>query len=196
MDDDALIARAISGDRVAYRTIMERYRSSVYHGAYRFVRDEDLAEDIVQEVFIAAFESLPSFRGTARFSTWLYRIMVTRSLNAVQQIHRKKRFAGWLLRFDDPSVSERAPAPHSDRPDERMERTERNELLRSALARLPQHQQAAIALTAQQGFSYEEAAEILNTTVPAVESLVFRGKKRLKQILSESIQDPVKGNEQ
>lgn len=132
------------------------------------------------------YRSLADFRGEAQLSTWIHRIAVSKSLDAIRKRKRKKRMGSvkQLLGLDDMHTDPHLPEQLN--PDQITEEDERRTLLYRTLERLPENQRIALTLTQLQGFSYQEAAEIMDTSVSSVESLIFRGKKNLKKKLTHT----------
>ncbi|WP_407926791.1 RNA polymerase sigma factor [Candidatus Chlorobium masyuteum] len=162
-----------------FRSLVAEHQEMVINTCYRFVFNREDAEDLAQDVFVEVFRSLEQFREESKLSTWIYRIAVTKSLDHLRRIKRVKRF-GTLKRMigvEDPSAE--LPAPFSENPAEALGESERATILQDALNRLPDSQKAAFLLSKQDGFSNQEIADILKTSVSAVESLIHRAKKNL-----------------
>jgi RNA polymerase sigma-70 factor (ECF subfamily) len=162
-----------------FRNLVAEHQEMVINTCYRFVFNREDAEDLAQDVFVEVFRSLEQFREESKLSTWIYRIAVTKSLDHLRRIKRIKRF-GTLKRVigvEDPSVN--VAAPFSENPAETLEENERSKVLQNALQHLPDNQKTAFLLSKQDGFSNQEIADILKTTVSAVESLIHRAKKNL-----------------
>ena len=158
----------------------------VLNTCYRFVLNREDAEDIAQEVFLEAYRSLDSFRQESKLSTWLYRIAVTKSLDHLRKKKRKKRFSSLkrVMGFNDPA--EELALPSSiETPAEVLSGSERTEVLQSALDSLPDNQKTAFLLSKYDGYSNQEIADVMQTTVSAVESLVHRAKKNLQKKLEK-----------
>ena len=178
----AHISNSVDAD--TFKAIVDDYQAKVLNTCYRFVNNRQDAEDMTQEVFIEVFRSMAGFRGDAALSTWIYRIAVTKSLDFIRKKKRKKRFAVIQRLFnagDDAIVD----IPHFNTPHAELEQKERAQILSRAVASLPENQCVAVTLHRYEGFSYQEAAEIMGTTVSAIESLLFRAKKNLQKILTD-----------
>ena len=163
----------------------------VLNTCYRFVLNREDAEDIAQEVFLEAYRSLDSFRQESKFSTWLYRIAVTKSLDHLRKKKRKKRFSSLkrVMGFNDPA--EELVLPSSiETPAEVLSGSERTEILQNALDSLPDNQKTAFLLSKYDGYSNQEIADVMQTTVSAVESLVHRAKKNLQKKLEKHYRTP------
>jgi RNA polymerase sigma-70 factor, ECF subfamily len=177
LDNTEFINKLRRGDKSAFKELVDIYSNRVINTCYRFLLDKEDAEDISQEVFIEIFQSLRTFRGDSKLSTWIYRIAVTKSLDEIKKRNRKKRMAafGKMLHLD--AVAERiAGGPVPDLPIH--EREKMDEIL-TALSKLPDNQRVAFTLSKIDGYSNSEIADIMKTTVDAVESLISRAKKRV-----------------
>ena len=168
-----------------FSTIVAEHQDMVLNTCYRFVLNREDAEDIAQEVFLEAYRSLDSFRQESKLSTWIYRIAVTKSLDHLRKKKRKKRFSSLkrVIGMNDP-VEEITP-PSQETPADVLTGTERTETLQNALDSLPDNQKTAFLLSKYDGYSNQEIAELLHTTVSAVESLVHRAKKNLQKKLEK-----------
>jgi RNA polymerase sigma-70 factor (ECF subfamily) len=186
-NETELLRRAQAGDEEAFGELVRGYYERVFRTVVGVVRDEHEARDVCQEVWIAVWKNLGTFRGEAKFSTWLHPIAVRRAIDA--QRKRKK----WLHRFL-PFLAERdaevaaAPEPVSSEADPRdaSERTERTERFERALAALPEKHRTVLVLREVQGLSYEEIAQTINCRPGTVMSRLFNARRLLAQKL-ESI---------
>ncbi|TGE07893.1 RNA polymerase sigma factor [Hymenobacter fodinae] len=181
--DAELVAQLQQGSEEAFRTLVERYQNRIYRTVLALLRSPEDAEDVAQEVFVEVYQTIGRFRGEAALSTWLYRLATSRALKHQQRARAQKRFAYFtsLLGFNNQVLHE--PPDHSH-PQAQLEGQQQVEILRAHIARLPGHQQVAFTLRHEQELSYEEIAAVLQTTVPAVESLLFRARKTLRTHLS------------
>ncbi|WP_235670335.1 MULTISPECIES: RNA polymerase sigma factor [Prosthecochloris] len=152
----------------------------VINTCYRFVLNREDAEDIAQEVFIEAYRSLQKFRGDSKISTWLYRIAVTKSLDHLRRKKRKKRFSSLKRIIGQEDPIQEIQLTNGNTPAEELLEKERLDILQHALDALPENQKIAFLLSKNDGYSNQEIAELMQTTVPAVESLVHRAKKNLQ----------------
>jgi RNA polymerase sigma-70 factor (ECF subfamily) len=179
-DDTPLMLAAGQGDREAFSILVERHHPAVVQYAYRFLgtSDRDTAEDLAQEVFLAAWKAAPSFRPRAKVLTWLFRIATNACLN-----YRRGYRLRAAVQLDDAAASGYS-GPETDRPDIRAIAREQAEKVRQAIACLSANQRAAILLRHFQGLSYVEIADVLETSVAAVESLLFRARETLGAVLS------------
>jgi len=144
---------------------------------YRFLLNKVDAEDVSQEVFIEVFQSIQSFRGDSKLSTWIYQIAVSKSLDEIKKRKRKKRIAaiGHILHLDEVLNW----LSGGIMPDQSIQEKEKMTEVMQALDRLPDNQRVAFTLSKIEGYSNAEIAEIMKTTLMAVESLVSRAKKKV-----------------
>lgn len=184
LPEQVLIEKLKQGDEAAFKSIVEQWQDMVYNTVLGIVQNETEAEDITQEVFIKVFESISSFKGGSKFSTWLYRIAVTRSLELLRSKKRKKRFA-FLQPVFGSDLADNLPSPEFNHPGVQLDNKERAARLFAAIGKLPENQKAAFVLHKLEGLSYKEIGDVLKTSIPAVESLMNRAKTNLKKILEE-----------
>jgi RNA polymerase sigma-70 factor, ECF subfamily len=177
LDDTDFLQKLQAGDKSAFNELIKLYADRVINTCYRFLLDKEDAEDISQEVFIEIFQSLKSFRGDAKLSTWIYRIAVTKSLDEIKKRNRKKRITafGKILHLDE--VADWISGGPT--PDKSLHEKERMDEVMQALNTLPENQRVAFTLSKIDGYSNKEIAEIMKTTIFAVESLVSRAKKKV-----------------
>jgi RNA polymerase sigma factor (sigma-70 family) len=180
--DAELVAQLQQGSEVAFRTLVDRYQDRVYSTAFSLLRSAEEAEDVAQEVFVEVYQTIGRFRGEATLSTWLYRLTASRALQQSRRLKAKKRFAYFtsLLGFDNQVLHE--PPDHAH-PLALLEGEQQLRLLLNHIDRLPGQQQVAFTLRHEQELSYEEIAAVLDTTVSAVESLLFRARQTLRRHL-------------
>lgn len=173
-EDDDLMARIAAGDAGAFRRLMDRHVDGAYRLASRVAGSHAEAEDAVQEAFLKVWTKARSWEpGAARFSTWLWRVVLNQSLDA----RRRPRQA----RLD--AVAE----PEDTRADPLRTIAERQdeERLNGAVSELPERQRAALALVYGAGASNAEAADALGISIGALEQLLVRARRALRQRLGE-----------
>ncbi len=170
------------GSEAAFRTLVERYQDRIYATVFSLLRNAEEAEDVAQEVFVEVYQTVARFRGDAALSTWLYRLATSRALKNLRKARAKKRFAYFtsLLGFDNDVLHE--PPDHAH-PLALLEGQQQLQLLQAHIARLPAQQQVAFTLRHEQELSYEQIAAVLQITVSAVESLLFRARQTLRKHL-------------
>jgi RNA polymerase sigma-70 factor (ECF subfamily) len=175
--DRRSVIAVLSGDRQAFRSLVERHQRGVYNVIRRLVHNTADAEDLAQQAFVSAFDALGSFRVDARFSSWLYRIAVN-----LAKDHLKSR------RRDEVPTEDSEPAQalfsgSLPSPDEPATSTERNRLLQDALASLTYKDREVLVLKDIEELSYEEMREILHRPITAMKIRVVRARARLKSEL-------------
>lgn len=171
------LQRLKSGDKLAFNELIVLYKHGVINTCYRFLLDKEDAEDVSQDVFIEVFQSIHSFRGESKISTWIYRIAVTKSLDAIKKRNRKKRISslGKILHIDDIANW----IAGGKQPDEDLETSDTFSTINKILNQLPDNQRIAFTLSKIDGFTNQEISEIMKTTTIAVESLIYRAKKKV-----------------
>lgn len=180
MEPDAvLIEKVRDGNRQAFTELMRRYQNRVYWVARRIVGSHDAADDIVQETFIKAFFGLGDFRGSSSFYTWLYRIAVNLSLNAV----RKNQVVKYLRQSE--IVNRLFPAP--DSPDRLVEQQELESQLDKAVASLPEKQRAVFVMRYYEGMSYEEISQVLKTSIGGLKANYFHALKKVQDHVRDHV---------
>ena len=171
-----LVRRCQQGDEGAFRELVEQYKDLVFALVSRSVRDRAHAEDLAQEVFLRVYRGLPYFRGEARLSTWLYRIVV--NLCAQERARR----GGAEVSLDAPDEQGRLPR-EPGREDRALGDLELRDRLEKAIRRLPAPYRVLIAGHYLQGVGYEELAEALNMPLGTVKTQLHRAKRRLRYLL-------------
>jgi RNA polymerase sigma-70 factor, ECF subfamily len=181
MDDKQLVKRLKALDIKAFDDIIHQYQTRVINTCYKFLLDREDAEDISQEVFIEVYQSIKFFREDSKLSTWIYRIAVTKSLDELKRRNRKKRISslGKLLHLDDLANW----IGGGTAPDKALHEKEKMNEILQALNKLPDSQRIAFTLSKIEGYTNSEIAEIMNTTLMAVESLISRAKRKTAEEL-------------
>ena len=187
MNQPELVLLLQQGEESAFKKLVEEWQAMVYNTAISIVQNEDDADDITQEVFIQVYKSISSFKGDSKLSTWLYRITLGKALDHEKKKKRKKRF-GFLQPLFGGDGEEQAHAVEFNHPGVQLEKKEKARELFDALDQIPEKQRIAFTLHKLEGQSYQEVAEIMNTTLYAVESLMGRAKANLKKQLSKYYQ--------
>jgi RNA polymerase sigma-70 factor (ECF subfamily) len=186
--ESELIGLARSGDQEAFGRIMESHLEKVWVLVWRVLRHREDTEDVVQEVFLTAWRSLPGFRGEASLATWLGRIAVTRALNHLERGAEKVRRGAVPLEAD-PGDGPRAPGLIQEPADARpaasplrvLEARDLGRRLTDCLDRLPPAWRAALALRHQDQRPYEEIARALGLALGTVRSRLSRARLALRE---------------
>jgi RNA polymerase sigma factor (sigma-70 family) len=182
-----LIQQLRDGDELAFKSLVGAYQDMVYNTALGIVQNAEDAEDVAQEVFIQVYRSIDQFKGDARLSTWIYRITTTKALDHIRSRRRKKRFAFITSLFgpNDELVHEPVDFQH---PGVSLDRKEQAALLFRTINQLPDNQKVAFTLHKTEGLSYQEIADVMQLSVSAVESLLFRARQNLRKLLEKHYQ--------
>lgn len=188
MKEENLIDALKSGDEQAFKSIVDAYQDMVYNTCLAIVKNEADAEDLAQEVFVQVFQSISSFKGESKLSTWIYRIATTKSLDHERKKKRKKRFGFVRSIFGDDSEIIVHP-PDFNHPGVALDKKESAAILFRFLDKLPETQKIAFILNKVEGLSYQEVSEVLNVSVSATESLLHRAKLNLKKLLENNFSD-------
>lgn len=185
-NDSDLINRAKSGDSKSYDKLLKKYKNSVYSLVLRMVRNSQEAEDLTQEAFIKAFNSLASFNEEYAFSTWLYKIATNNCID----FFRKRKLQTYSLdkpiQYKDSEIQHEIPDPDLN-PEKSIMATERNKLIKEAINKLPEKYHRAIVLRHSEEKSYEEIAEILGLPLGTVKARIFRAREMLNKTLKDSL---------
>ena len=171
LTDEDLVARCKDGSDEAFAELVRRYRNLVFGLIVRTVGDRQRAEDLSQEVFLRVYRGLPYFRGAARLSTWLYRIVINVCLQDRSSPARLD------VTLDDQHAQQLDPRGDSTASFELRDR------LGKALARLPVPQRLLIAAHYLKGVQYEELAEAFDMPLGTVKTHLYRAKRQLRRLL-------------
>jgi RNA polymerase sigma-70 factor (ECF subfamily) len=169
--DEALMARVARGDERAFQVLSRRHLPAMLGLARRILGSAAEAEDVAQEAFIRVWTHAPRWQPLAQFRTWLTRVVVNLCID-------RKRRAAWLGSEAAGDIVDPAPGAA-----EKAEKDERERMLVAAIDKLPARQRSAIALTYGEGMSNAQVADVLGTSVSAVETLLVRGKQNLRRAL-------------
>src|SRR3954449_7096176 len=167
-DERALIERCRAGDDIAFSELVDRYKNLVFAIVSRMVGDRTQADDLAQEVFLKVHRGLPYFRGDARLSTWIFRIVS----NVCSQERGQQR-------PDTSATDVREPGRH----DAAFTDLELRDRLDKAMAQLPEQYRLLIAAHYLEGVQYEALAEALDIPLGTVKTHLYRAKRRLRELL-------------
>jgi len=188
MDQDLeLMLRVRKGDAESFEVLLRRHRAPLVSFFIRMVRDQALAEDLAQEVFLRVYQARHRYQPEARFTTWLYRIATNLALNAIRD--RKGSPAG--PDFENHEGESEAARVADPQPvaDQHMIQRERGRVIREAVESLPEKQCAAVILHKYQGVNYQQIARILGVSESAVKSLLFRAYESLRASLEPLLKE-------
>ncbi|TXF86297.1 RNA polymerase sigma factor [Neolewinella aurantiaca] len=172
--DRALIAGIANCDAQALRELYNRHSSRVYNTALTYLQNETDAEEVSQDVFTKVWRSAAGFKAESQVTTWLYRIAVNTSLTALKKKQRRGIF-GMINPGQDP--------PDFHHPEAKLEEREENKAIFSAIYRLPDRQKTAFVLSYVEELPRQQVADIMGLSLKAVEGLLMRAKKSLRNTI-------------
>ncbi len=173
MTEAQIIKHACEGSGTAVRALYERYSPRVYAVVRRIAGDDDLAQDYAQEAWIRAIRALPTFRGDARFSTWLHRIAVNSALQA--------------LRKADTRTKREAPMPETVAVNPVEGDVLLGDLLERAMNQLPDGMRQVLILHDVEGYTHEEIGEVLGVSAGTSKSQLFKARAKMRELLKPSL---------
>ncbi len=184
MEEKELILRLKKNDEIAFGFLVDLFSKKVYNTCIGMLQNLEDAQDVTQEIFITIHLNIKDFKEESSLSTWIYRISVNKCLEFIRKKNRKKRSG--IFRSIFSSDGEKAIENHSDfsHPGIQLENKERSIILFKAIGLLPEQQQTAYILHKVEQVSYNEIAVIMEVSLSAVESLLFRAKQNLKKHLA------------
>lgn len=182
MDESKLIERLRQKDNAAFKEIVDTWQGMIYNTVLGIMQNAEDAEDVAQDVFVQAYQSISNFHGESKLSTWLYRIAISKSLDHLRKKNRKKRFAFVQSIFgkNDELINDMHDFFH---PGVALENKQNAAALFKAIAFLPQNQRIAFILNKIEGLSYQQISDIMKLSLSAVDSLLQRAKTNLRKYL-------------
>lgn len=182
-EDLMLIQKIRKGDQIAFEQLIEKYETKVFHLAMRFTKNEEDAEEVLQDVFMTLHRKLELFQGKSAFSSWLYRIVVNA---AFMKLRKRRQQPAVLLEDLAPHTREKALDGECYQ-ENHVEKFTQNEeiksVLLSAVNRLPEQYRSVFVMRDVNGFSNQETSEVLGLSVPAIKSRLHRSRLMLRKKL-------------
>lgn len=183
-DESVLVEQAKAGDQQAFSALVSRYQRKIYRLAKNITRNDEDAEDVLQEAFLKAYEHLDKFEGHSKFYTWIVRIAVNEALMKL-----RKRRGDREVSLDEPlGIGEeevkREIAVWEDNPEQRYSREEMQDILNEAVDGLKEDFRTVFVLRDIEELSTEETAEVLKISIPAVKSRLLRARLALREKLT------------
>jgi RNA polymerase sigma-70 factor (ECF subfamily) len=183
-DDTQLVKASQQGDQDAFASLVQRHQRRVFILIVRMLQDYEEASEITQEAFLAAWIGLPSFRGEARFATWLYRIAYN---CALKQLERRKRDRSLRAAIEAEQILEEMN--NQKQAEDILELRARQAIVREQLAKLPTKYRIVLTLRHLQEMTYEEMADILTIPIGTIKTHLFRARHLLKErLLAQHLQ--------
>jgi RNA polymerase sigma-70 factor, ECF subfamily len=187
-DDLVLVERVLSGDRLAFETLVRRHERRIFRATVAVLGNVEDAEEAMQDAFIKAFRHMSQFRRESRFTTWLTRIAVN---EALQKLRARKN----LVSLEDVEETSELVEPRRigrwrDDPETLYGKQEMREMVEAAIRSLSPIYREAFVLQDVEGLSAEEAAEALGVTVPAFKSRLLRARLMMREALAARLEAP------
>lgn len=180
--DEVLISNALSGEQEAYQELLNRYKKTVFHIVIKIIRNSDDAQDLVQETFMRAFNTLESYRSEYRFSTWLCKIAANCSIDYL----RKKKIKAYSMDKPFETKNGTVEVEIEDKganPEETFLRKQQMISIEEAIESLPPKYKQVIIYRHHDDKSYEEIAHIMSIPIGTVKARIFRARELLKKKL-------------
>tara|TARA_B110000438_G_scaffold52764_1_gene52976 strand:- start:2053 stop:2628 length:576 start_codon:yes stop_codon:yes gene_type:complete len=183
LEEKNLIKNLKAKNEEAFKILVEKYKDLVYSTIIPIIQNIDDADDLTQEVFIQIYKSIKNFKEKSSLSTWIYKISISKAYEHLRYKKRKKRFSILvnIFREDDSLID----IPDFHHPGIQLEQKENAKILFDAIEKLPDNQKKAYILKNIQGLSYKKISDIMEKSVASVESILFRAKNNLKNILEK-----------
>lgn len=181
--EEGFLEQLKQGDKKAFEKLFSEHRKTVLNICYRFFLNTDDAEDLSQDIFVEVFHSVKKFRGESKLSTWIYRIAVSKCLDEIKMRNRKKRITSLGEKLGLEEIAHWLTG--TERPDKMLEEKEGYNKLLQGLNKLPDSQRVALTLSKIEGYSNTEVAVIMETSLLAVDSLIYRAKKNIKKFIED-----------
>jgi len=191
-EEQLLVDRCRQGDRDSFAQLMRLHQKQIYNFTYRMLGNEEEAEDLTQDIFVAAFRGIRRFRGEAKFSTWLYRIALNQTRNRIKYLARRDFFARQSRRsgsteerpWENPELlADIAPTPEQWT----LTKSLATQVQKCLNQMGPQARQILV-LRDVQGFSYEELSEMLSLNPGTVKSRLHRARAALQKCLADKLE--------
>ncbi|MBC7921122.1 MAG: RNA polymerase sigma factor [Ferruginibacter sp.] len=178
--DLALLDRILAGDQTAYRTLIERHKSYAFTIAYRILRHREDAEEVAQDAFMKAFQSLTGFNREAKFTTWFYRIVFNAALG-----HQRRR------QLPTTALEETPDHPEAATPADQLAAGDKSRYIQLAMNQLPPDDVTMLTLFYLREFSLEEMAAVTGIAANTIKIKLHRARKRLAEKLGSLLKDEI-----
>ena len=184
MDDAAIMLELKAGNMAGYDFLVRKYRKPIINFMYRMTRNQSIAEELAQEVFLRVYRSRETYRAEARFSTWLYRIATNLGVNQARDT-RHERMASTVYLDEPDAETGTTPDVADSTPDveAKIMREERMAAIREHVMALPDRQKMAVLMHKYEGMDYGQIGEVLKLSESATKSLLFRAYQTLREKL-------------
>jgi RNA polymerase sigma-70 factor (ECF subfamily) len=186
--DAAVMLRVAAGDETAFNFLIVKHHRPVIHFLYRMTRNQAVAEELAQEVFLRVYRARDSYRAEAKFSTWLYRIATNLAVNHARDTKHERTAQTVYLDAPDEETGT-TPDVADDEPsaEQRLMTNERMAAIRKHVMALPERQRTAVLMHKYQGMDYRQIGEVLKLSESATKSLLFRAYQTLRETLKDFV---------
>jgi RNA polymerase sigma-70 factor (ECF subfamily) len=187
VSDEELVARARAKDFAAFEQLLDRYEDKIFRLAYRFVRNETEAKEVLQDTFLSIWRKLDTFKGDSQFGSWLYRVAANTALMRLRAQRRHPEVSTEELPIGYLDNYGQLPSPGENwakRPDDELQSDELRRHIQSAVDALPEIYRTVFLLRDVEGLSTEETGEILDISVPTVKTRLHRARIALRDNIS------------
>jgi RNA polymerase sigma-70 factor (ECF subfamily) len=185
ISDEELVEKFKAGDFVAFELLVKRHYQFALNVCNRYLFCEEDAKDAAQEIFIKAYKAIDQFKPEAQFRTWFYRILINHCLNVLRTRKRKRWLATFASLGKSLSDNDTTIFEAENNPERQFEAKEKKIVIRNALLQLKERYRTPLILHRYEGLSYKDIADILNISLAAVESRIFRAKQQLADLLAD-----------
>jgi RNA polymerase sigma-70 factor, ECF subfamily len=185
--DEDLVARARSKDFAAFEELVDRYEDKIFRLAFRFVRNETEAKEIVQDTFLLVWRKLDTFKGDSQFGSWLYRVATNTALMRLRAQRRHPEISTEELPIDYLDNYGQLPAAGENwakRPDDELQSDELRRRIQKAVDELPEIYRTVFIIRDVEGLSTEETAEVLEISIPTVKTRLHRARLALRDAIT------------
>ncbi|MAO64639.1 MAG: RNA polymerase subunit sigma-24 [Balneola sp.] len=184
LEDDKYVSEALSGNESSYKKLVDKYQKPLYFHIRKMIKEVELVEDLVQEVFMKAFHNLSTYSNEYAFSTWLYRIATNHTIDYL----RKKKLK--TLSIDEPYKTKDGEMEiqlpdETYLTDEPVMKKQRKQMVQEAIDDLPEKYKAVIEMRHMEEKTYQEIAEILDLPLGTVKAHIFRAREMLYKALKD-----------
>ena len=186
--DAAIMLRVAAGDESGFNFLVEKHHRAMIHFLFRMVRNQAVAEELAQEVFLRVYRSRSSYRAEAKFTTWLYRIATNLAVNHARDTRHERAAQNVYLDAPDEETGS-TPDVADDEPtvEQHLLRDERMAAIRKHVMALPERQRMAVLMHKYQGMDYRQIGEVLKLSESATKSLLFRAYQTLRDKLKDFV---------
>ncbi len=186
LSDAEIMVRVREGDDSGFSLLIEKYRKQMVHFMFRMCRNQAVAEELAQEVFLRVYRSRQTYRAEAKFSTWLYRIATNLGVNHARDTKYERTAQNVYLDQPDPETGTTPDVADSTiNVEQELVREERMSAIRKHVMALPERQRTAVLMHKYQDMDYKEIGEVLKLSESATKSLLFRAYQTLRNNLKD-----------